>query len=181
MVRLTLLCLYVCYCCLYCYLVFRVSYHGAGFSSFVVTALINIIFLPFSIFISFCLFPLHNLFHARNRDVAIVIGFFTYSTLRDYLHNHASTCNGGQRNLCVWLLLVFASTITYQVFESSRYNLMFSLPSLDSSITHTRDTSGKRRITYTKYFAGFFFYLVDCPVFFFFFCENELFRCFALC
>ena len=34
-VRLTLLCLYVCCCCLSCYLLaVRVSYHGAGFSSF---------------------------------------------------------------------------------------------------------------------------------------------------
>ena len=58
---------------------------------------------------------------------------------------------------------------------------MFSLPSLDSSISHTRDTSDKRQLPYT--FARFFFcYLVDCPVFFFFrICENELSWCFAHC
>ena len=56
---------------------------------------------------------------------------------------------------------------------------MFSLPSLDSSIKHTRGTNDKRQLTYT--FARIFFYLVDCPVMFFQTCENELFWRFALC
>ena len=55
--------------------------------------------------------------------------------------------------MCAWLLIVLTSIITYSVLESVRYNLMFSLPSLDSSITHTRGTSDKRQLTYT--FARF--------------------------
>ena len=54
-----------------------------------------------SIFDSYSMFLLRNLFHARNHGVATYIGCFTFSTLRDYLHNHASTCHGGQRDLCV--------------------------------------------------------------------------------
>ena len=73
---------------------------------------------------------------------------FHVQYLRDYLHNHASTCHGGQRDLCVWVLFVFMSIITYQVFEALRYNLRFSLPSVDRSITHARDTSDTRQLTY---------------------------------
>ena len=64
--------------------------------------------------------------------------------------------------VATWLLFVFTRTsiITYQVFESLRYNLVFSSPSLDSSsMTHTRDTSDKRQLTYTEYFARIFFIL----------------------
>ena len=58
--------------------------------------------------------------------------------------------------MCVWLSL---RIITYlpEVFESFRYNLMFSLPSLGSSITHTRDTSDKRQLLKDILLRAFFF------------------------
>ena len=65
----------------------------------------NVIFLSCSTIISF-FFLLRDLFSARNQDLATSTLLYN-STSRDYLYNNASTCHGGQRDLCVWLLFVF--------------------------------------------------------------------------
>ena len=114
----------------------------------------NIIPLPFSTLVSIILlFPFSCLpcAIAQSWRCYIVIGCFTYSTLRDYLHNHASTCHGGQRYLCVWLLFVFY--VHYYLLPgvwviAIQPNVL--PPKLDSSITHTtRDTRDKRQLTCT--------------------------------
>ena len=65
---------------------------------------------------------------------------------------YATTCITMQaramvdKEIYVWLLFVFTSIITYQIFHWV-IDLMFSLSNL-RSITYTRDTNDKRQLTY---------------------------------
>ena len=96
-----LLCLYVCYCCfICCLLVVRVYYwnQGAGFSSFGGCSL-----LSFSFHFQFLYVWYHFAFFfliscMRAFMTLLHWGGVTYGTQRDYLHHHASTCHGGQRD-----------------------------------------------------------------------------------
>ena len=97
------------------------------------------------------------------------LGCFTYSTLRDYWHNHASTCHGGQRDLCVATILCLRPLLLTMYF--SHYHITSCSPSkvLDTSIyTYTRH---ERQATANTYFCAHF--VSSCRLFwpFFPFCK----------
>ena len=80
------------------------------------------------------------------------------------------------KGICAWVANIrLSSIITQQVFESSRYNITVSLPTLD---THTRH---ERQATANIYVCARFVLYCRLLCLFFQICENELSWCFALC